>query len=138
MWGGVAIFVAFATSWSFSTEAGYVAANHLCPSIKPKKACMRPCDTNSFNQSLTRKYHHTATEDLYHLFSEKISWAPTFAGVSYQFGFVPFLIFLEWKISRSSVFSFFSHEVSRKVRKVTDSNFTNKFKWVWLGGHKSP
>ena len=103
-----------------------------------KKACMRPCDTNSFNQSLTRKYHHTATEDLYHLFSEKISWVPTFAGVSYQFGFVPFLIFLEWKISRSSVFSFFSHEVSRKVRKVTDSNFTNKFKWVWLGGHKSP
>ena len=25
-----------------------------------KKACIRPCDTNNFTQSLARKYHHTA------------------------------------------------------------------------------
>ena len=138
MWGGVAIFVAFGPSWSLATEAGYVAANHLCPSNKPKKVCIRPCDTNSFTQCLTRKYHHTATENLYYLCSEKISWAPTFAGVSYQFGFVPFLICLEWKISRSSVFSFFFPWSFTKVRKVTDSNFANKFRWIWLGGLKSP
>ena len=57
--------------------------NHLCPSNKPKKACIRTCYTNNFTQSLTRKYHHTATESLYHLCDEKISWALTLAGVSY-------------------------------------------------------
>ena len=102
MWGGVAIFVAFAPSWCFSIEAGY-----LCPSNKPKKACIRPCDTNNFTQSLTRKYHHTATESLYRLCGEKIIWAPTLPRVSYQFGFVPFPICLECKISGSSVFSIF-------------------------------
>ena len=57
--------------------------------------------------SLERKYHHTGTESLYPLCGEKISWAPTLAGVSYQFGFVPFPIFLECKISGSSVFFYF-------------------------------
>ena len=51
MWGGVAIFVAFAASWYFSIEAGYIAANHLCPLSKPKKVCVSSCDTNSFTQS---------------------------------------------------------------------------------------
>ena len=78
MRGGVPIFVAFAPS-CFSIEA----VHHLCPSNKPKKACIRPCDTNNFTQSLTRKYHHTATESLYCLCDEKISWAPALAGVSY-------------------------------------------------------
>ena len=111
----------------FAIEAGYIAANYLCPSNKPKKACIRPCDTNNFTQSLTRKYYHTATESLYRLCGEKISWAPTLAGVSYQFGFVPFPICLECKISGSSVFSIFSHEVShRKVREKMDSNFCKK------------
>ena len=27
-------------------------------------ACIRPCDTKHFNKSLTRMYHHTATESL--------------------------------------------------------------------------
>ena len=119
MWGGVPIFVAFASSWCFSTEA----VNHLCPSNKPKKACIRPCDTNNFTQSLTRKYHHTATESLYRLCDEKISWTPTLAGVSYQFGFVPFPICLQCKISGSSVSSIFSHEVSYQIKKSDRSQF---------------
>ena len=36
-----------------------------------KKACIRPCDTNNFSQSLIKKYHHTATESLYRLCDEK-------------------------------------------------------------------
>ena len=107
MWVGVAIFVDFAPSWRFSIEAGYIAANHLCQSNKPKKACIRPCDTNNFTQSLKRKYHHTASESLHRFCGEKISWAPTLAGVSYQFGFVPFPICLECKISGSWDFSIF-------------------------------
>ena len=79
MWGGAPIFVAFAPSRCFPIEV----VNHLCMSNKPKKTCIRPFDTNNFTQSLTRKYHNTATESLYRLCDEKISWAPTLAGVSY-------------------------------------------------------
>ena len=100
------------------------SSKSFMPIKQAKKACISPCDTNNFTQSLTRKYHHTATESLYRLCDEKISWTPTLAGVSYQFGFVPFPICLQCKISGSSVSSMFSHEVSHhKVRKVTDPNF---------------
>ena len=44
MWGGVAIFVAFAPSWCFSSgnclssrEAGYIAANQAMPIEQAKK-----------------------------------------------------------------------------------------------------
>ena len=104
---GVAIFVAFAPSWCFSTEAGYIAANQIHPSNTPKKACIRPCGTNNFTQSLTTKYHHTATESLYRHCGEKIRWAPTLAGLSYQLGFVPFPICLECKIFDHQFFPFF-------------------------------
>ena len=68
----------------FSRQAWYIAANQpYVHQTSQKKACIRPCDTNNFTQSLTRKYHHTATESLYRLCDEKISWAPTLAGVSY-------------------------------------------------------
>ena len=88
------------------------------------KACIRPFDTSNFTQSLTRKYHHTAPESLYCLCDQKISWTPTLARVYSQFGFVPFPICLQCKISESSVFSIFSHEVlHHKVRKKTDPNF---------------
>ena len=81
-------------------------------------------DTNNFTQNLTTKYHHTAAESLYQLCGAKISWAPTLAGVSQQIGFVRFPICLQCKISGSSVFSIFSHEISHhKVRKKTDPNF---------------
>ena len=131
MWGGVAIFVVFAPSWCFSIAAGYIVANHPMPIKQARKTCIRPFDTNNFTQSLSRKYHHTATESLYRLCDEKISWTPTLAGVSYQFTFVPFSIYLQCKVSRSSVSSTFSHEVSNhKVRKVTDPNF---WKYVQMG-----
>ena len=45
MRGEVAVFVTLAPSWCFTIEAGYVAANNLCPSNKPKNACIRPFDT---------------------------------------------------------------------------------------------
>ena len=92
----------------FQENHGILLQIILCPSNKPKKACIRPCDTNNFTQSLTRKYHHTATESLYHLCGAKISWTPTLAGVPYQSGFVLFPICLQSRISGSSVFlSFF-------------------------------
>ena len=92
----------------FRQKQGILQQVILCPSNKPKKASIRRFDTNNFTQSLTRKYHHTAaTESLYRLCHEKISWKPTLAGVSYQFGFVPFLICLQCKISGSSDFFIF-------------------------------
>ena len=91
----------------FQEKQGILQQIILCPSNKPKKACIRPCDTNTFTRSLTRKYHHTAIESLYHLCGEKNSWTTTLAGVFYQFGFVPFSICLQCKISGSSNFNFF-------------------------------
>ena len=83
-----------------------------------------PCDTNNSTQSLTRMYHHAATEIPYCLRGAKTNWTPTLAGVSYKFGFVRFSIRLQCKISGSSVFSIFFHKVLHdKVRKVTDPSF---------------
>ena len=91
----------------FQQKQGISQKIILCPSNKPKEACIRLCDTYNFTQSLRRKYHHTAIEDIYRLFDVKINWTPTLAGVSYQFGFVRFPICLQCKISGSSVFSVF-------------------------------
>ena len=130
MWGEVPIFAAFAPSWCFSIEA----VNHLCPSNKPKKACIRSCDTNNFTQSLTRKYHHTATESLYCLCDEKISWASTLAGLSYYLA--SFLFPFAWN-TRSLDHQFFrffsmkSHII--KLEKWRIPIFANKFR-----GLKSP
>ena len=95
-----------------------------CSKSSQKKQLIRPCDTNNPTQGLTRKYHHTATESLHHLRGAKISGTPTLAGVSYQIGFICFFICLQCKISGSSIFFIFSHEVSHhKVRKVKDPSF---------------
>ena len=37
MWEGVAIFVAFAPSWCFSREVGYIVANQTIPIKQAKK-----------------------------------------------------------------------------------------------------
>ena len=87
-------------------KQGIMQQIKLCPSKKPKKACIRPCDTNNSTQSITRMYHHTAS--LYRQRSAKVSWTPTLAGVSYQFGFIHVFICLQCKISGSSVSSIFS------------------------------
>ena len=100
----------------FQEKQGILQQIILCSSNKPKKVCIRPSDTNNFTQSLTRKYHHSATESLYCLCGAKISWTLTLAGVSYQFGFVHFPICLQCKISGSSVFSIFFHEVSQSKK----------------------
>ena len=88
-------------------------------------ACIRPCDTNNFTKSLTRKHHHTATESPYCLPGAETSWTPTLAEVSHKFCFFYLCICLQCKISGSSgFFSDFFPEVShRKVRKVTDPDF---------------
>ena len=94
-----------------------------------KKACIRSRDTNNSTQSLTRMYHHTATESLYHLHGAKIRWTPTLVEVSYRFGFICFSICLQCTICRSYVFFYFlSHEVTHhKVRKLMDPSFWKKF-----------
>ena len=91
----------------FQEKNGILQQIILCPSNKPKKACIRPCDANKFTQSLTRNYHDNATESLYRLCGAKINWTPTLAGVSYPFVFVRFPICLQCKIFGSSVFSIF-------------------------------
>ena len=106
----------------FQEKQGILQQIILCLSNKPKKACIRPSNTNNFTQSLTRKYHHSATQGLYCLCGVKISWTFTLAGVSYQFGFVRFPICLQCKISGSSVFSVFFHEVSQS-KKSNGSQF---------------
>ena len=63
----------------FQEKQGILQKITLGPSNKPEKACI---DTNNFTQSLTNKYHHTATERLYQVCGAKISWTPTFAWVS--------------------------------------------------------
>ena len=68
---------------SFQEKQGILQQIKLYLSNKPKKVCIRPCDTNNSTQSLTRMYHHTATEILYCLHGPKISCIPTLAGVSY-------------------------------------------------------
>ena len=85
-------------------------------------------------------YHHTANESLHHLHGVKISGTPTLAGVSYQFGFIRFSIWLQCKISESSVFSiFFPHKVSHhKVRKVWSQFFKKTSDRLDLEGLKCP
>ena len=80
---------------AFQDKQGILQQINLCPLNKPKKTCIRPCDTNNSTQSLTRMYHHTATESLHRLRGAKISRTPTLAGVSYQFGFIRFSICLQ-------------------------------------------
>ena len=92
-----------------------------------KNACIRPCDINNFTQSLTRKYLHTATERQYSLCGEKISWAPTIAGVSYQFGFTPFPICLKCKSLDHQSFLFFrSSRLEVFCKKGAARNFIKK------------
>ena len=78
-------------------------------------ACIRPGDANSFIQSLTRMYHHTATESPYYLCGVKTSLTATLAEVSYKFGFVCIFIHMQWKISGSSVFSYFFSITQRHI-----------------------
>ena len=101
----------------FQEKQGILQLINLCLSNKPKKTYIKTWDTNNSTQSLTRMYHHTSIESLHRLCGAKISRPPTLARVTYQFGFIRFSICLQCKISGSSVFSIFSHEVSHhKVR----------------------
>ena len=68
---------------SFQEKQGILQQIKLYLSNKPKKVCIRPYDTNNSTQSLTKMYHHTATETLYGLDGAKINCIPTLAGVSY-------------------------------------------------------
>ena len=65
----------------FQEKQGILQQIILCPSSKPGNLPLG-LDTNNFTQSLTTKYHYTATESLYQLCGAKISWTPTLAGVS--------------------------------------------------------
>ena len=51
----------------FQKKQGILQQINVCPSNKPKKACIRPCDTNNSTLSLTNMPYHTATESPYHL-----------------------------------------------------------------------
>ena len=43
-------------------KQGILLQIKLCPSNKPKKTCIRPCDTNNSTQSVKRMYHDTASK----------------------------------------------------------------------------
>ena len=100
------------------------SSKSFMPIKQAKKACIRPCDTNNFTQSLTRKYHHTALK--VYIVSVMKNKLGTHLSRS---------VLLIWIRSFShlpgmqdlwitSVLFFFFHEVSHyKVRKVTDPNF---------------
>ena len=76
-------------------------------------------------------YHHTATESLC---DAKISWSPNLAGVSYQFGFIPFSICLQFKISWFSFF-LFSFPITFLIIKqeMFDPSLRKKLQIRWLG-----
>ena len=103
----------------FRQKQGIFQQIILCPSSKPKKACIRLFDTNNFTQGLTRKNRHIGTESLYRLCDEKISWTPSRSVLSIWLCSFSHLSAMQdlWIIR----FFYFSHEVSHhKVRKVTE------------------
>ena len=67
----------------FKRSRLYCSKSSYTYQTSQKKVCIRPSDTDNSTQSLTRMYHHTATEILYGLHGAKISCIPTLAGVSY-------------------------------------------------------
>ena len=122
----------------FQEKQGILQQIILCPSNKPRKACIRP-STDNFAQSLATSTTILQLEVYIVYVVQKISWILTLAGVSYQFGFVSFPICLQYKISGSSVFFyFFPMKFHIILRKKTDPNFENKFRWAWLRELKSP
>ena len=122
----------------FQEKQGILQQIILCPSNKPRKACIRP-STDNFAQSLATSTTILQLEVYIVYVVQKISWILTLAGVSYQFGFVSFPICLQCKISESSVFFyFFPMKFHIILRKKTDPNFENKFRWAWLRELKSP
>ena len=122
----------------FQEKQGILQQIIPCPSNKPKKACIRP-STDNFTQSLATSTTILLLEVYIIYVVQKISWILTLAGVSYQFGFVSFPICLQYKISGSSVFFyFFPMKFHIILRKKTDPNFENKFRWAWLRELKSP
>ena len=76
MWGGVASLLFLLQVDVFHRSRVYCSKSSYVHQTSQKKACIRSFDTNNFTQSLTRKYHCTATESLYCLCGEKISWTP--------------------------------------------------------------
>ena len=122
----------------FQEKQGILQQIILWLSNKPKKACIRP-STDNFAQSLATSTTILLLEVYIIYVVQKISWILTLAGVSYQFGFVSFPICLQYKISGSSVFFyFFPMKFHIILRKKTDPNFENKFRWAWLRELKSP
>ena len=106
----VAILVAFAPSWCFSTVYSFCLHQALWYKWSPP--------------SLIRLYHYTAIESTEHVLGSQTSWTPTL--VLYKFDFIYPSIFLQCKISRSSgvSFWFFLHELRyHKVRKVANPSF---------------
>ena len=126
MRGGVPIFVAFAPSWCFSKEA----VNHLCPSSKPKKGCIRLCDTHNFTQSTTILQPKTSISSLWwkNKLGTNLSRSDLLIWLS-SFSHLPEIQDL-WIIS--FFFSFF-HEVSH--RKVSDGS---QYLQISLEGLKVP
>ena len=101
---GVSFFVVFALSWYFSIETGYITANHPM-SIKQAKKKIVAGLLIQFHPNSYKKVPQYCNWKSISLCDKEISWTPTLAGVSYQFGFVPFPICLQCKII--SFFCFF-------------------------------
>ena len=134
MLGGVTIFAAFAPNWCFSVEA----VNHLCPLNKPKKDCIRSCDTNNFIQSYKKVPPCCNWKSILSLWWKNKLGAHLSRSVLliwlHSFSHFPGMQDL-WIIS----FFIFSHEVSHhNVRKVTHPNFCKYVRGLGLEGLKAP
>ena len=112
----------------FQEKQGLLQQIKLRPSNKPKKVCIRLCDTNNSTQCLTWMYHHIASEILYRLRGTKISRTPSRCVPSiWLYSFFHLSAMEDPRIIRG-FFQFFPHKVSHhKVRKLMDLSFWKKF-----------
>ena len=117
----------------FKRSRVYCGKSNYAHKTSQKKACIRPCDTNNSTPSLHECTTILQTKVCIIYMVWKLVGHPPW--VSYQFGFIRFSIWLQCKISESSVFSiFFPHKVfHHKARKVRSQFLKNKKKKINLG-----
>ena len=139
MWGrGCHLFCLCSKLMFFKRSRVYCSKSSYAHQTSQKKLASG-LHTDNFTQSLATSTTILQLKVYIVYVMQKISWTLVLAGVSYQFGFVSFPICLQCKISGSSVFfCFFPMKFHIILRKKTDPNFENKFRWAWLRELKSP
>ena len=108
----------------FQEKQGILQQLNLCLSNKPKKTCIRPCDTNNSSQSLTRM--STILQQKVYIFYmvQKLVGHLSQQECSVSLTLLVFQFACNARSPDHQFVLFFSHEVSHhKVRKVKNPSF---------------